>query len=103
MLSTITKTDQGMALAGKLVFNSVTGLLEQGNQYLAQNLSNNKQGGFFSIDCLEVERMDSAGIALLLEWQRQCSNAKNNCRFVGLSEQAESLINAYRLQSLITA
>jgi ABC-type transporter Mla MlaB component len=48
-----------------------------------------------------MERIDSAGIALLLEWQRLSTNDNLNCRYEGLPKQAKKLIEAYRLQSLI--
>lgn len=97
------QTEQGMSLSGDLVFSSVADLLEQGNTKLKQYLSQNPSSSSFVIDCKEMERIDSAGIALLLEWQRQCKNAEKNCRFEGLSNQAQALIEAYRLQSLIAA
>ena len=102
MSSGLTKTDQGMAISGKLVFSSVADLLNQGNQYLEQKRNSNKNA-VFEIDCQAMQRIDSAGIALLIEWHRQCVEAKMTCRFVKLSDQAQSLIQAYRLQSLIAA
>ena len=99
----ITKSEQGMAVSGSLVYSSVADLLEQGNEYLEQQLKQQTGDSSFVINCKAMERIDSAGIALLLEWQRQCKNDNKTCRFDGLSKQAQALIEAYRLQSLIAA
>ncbi len=96
--SKVEKREKGMTVSGSLVFANISSLLEKGCELIRQH-----QGGSFVIDCSAVKRIDSAGIALLLEWQRQSRNKKAVCRFVGLSSQAQSLIQAYRLQSLISA
>jgi len=96
--SEIVKSEQGMTVLGSLVFANITTLLEKGSGVIEQY-----QGDSFVIDCTEMKRIDSAGIALLIEWQRQSKNCKIVCRFEGLSNQAQSLIKAYRLQSLIAA
>ena len=100
--STILKTDTGMKVSGKLIFTNITDFLNQGNQCIEQN-SGSDQVHSFEINCQEIQRLDSAGIALLLEWQRKCSEAKKRCSFSELSTQAQSLIKAYRLESVITA
>ena len=82
-------------------------MLEDGNtyvkQYIKQHSNKNSNEPPFLIDCKEMERIDSAGIALLLEWQRQFKNTDLTCLFKDLSKQAQSLITTYRLQSLIAA
>jgi len=100
MTYSITKTDQGMALTGNLVYANVTELLNQGHQYIEQSLDSNLNE--FIIDCKEIQRIDSAGISLLLEWQRKSNKVKKACHFIGVSDQAESLLKAYQLQSLFT-
>ncbi|MGK0271797.1 MAG: phospholipid transport system transporter-binding protein [Cocleimonas sp.] len=98
--SKVEKREKGMTVSGSLVFANITSLLEKGCELIRQH-----QGGSFVIDCSAVKRIDSAGIALLLEWQRQSQSRNKNavCRFVELSSQAQSLIQAYRLQSIISA
>jgi len=91
-----------MAITGDLVFANVTELVEAGKQHIQESLQSDI-GDAVEINCSELQRIDSAGIASLLEWQRQCGDADKACRFVGLTEQAESLIQAYRLQTLISA
>lgn len=94
----VEQREKGMTVSGSLVFATVTILLEKGCTLIRQH-----KGGSFVIDCSAITRIDSAGIALLIEWQRQSKNNNAVCRFVGLSNQAQSLIRAYRLQSLISA
>ena len=96
--SKIAKSEQGMEISGLLVFSNVSDLLEQGNKVLQQHQSES-----FVINCKEMLRIDSAGIALLIEWQRQCKNINKVCQFINLSKQAQALIEAYRLQFLIAA
>ena len=99
--ATVIKSDQGMALSGALVFASVSDLIEQGNQHLKQHHNQPENDSVFVIDCESMNRIDSAGIALLIEWQRQGKNNNLTCRFEGLSKQAQALIEAYSLESLI--
>ena len=101
--SKILKSDTGISVSGDLVFSNVADLLKEGNSLLKQHLANGKDDLPFTIDCKEMTRIDSAGIALLLEWQRQFKNKNQNCLFQGLSSQAQALIEAYRLQALISA
>ena len=95
--SKITKSEQGMEISGALVFASVSDLLEQGNQQLKQH----QDESTFVINCKAMDRIDSAGIALLIEWQRQCKDKNKTCRFEALPKQAKALIEAYKLQSFI--
>lgn len=95
----VIKSELGIALSGALVFANVADFLEQGNRLLKQH----SDASVCVIDCKAMQRIDSAGIALLLEWQRQCKNSHKDCRFEGLSEQAQALIQAYRLSTLISA
>jgi len=98
MTSAINKTEQGLAISGKLVYSTVADLSELGNQVIAESNQNT-----VDIDCQSMERIDSAGIALLLQWQRESKVANKACRFVNLSDQAKSLIQAYQLQTVIAA
>lgn len=101
--SQVIVSEQGMTLSGALVFSSVADLVEQGNQIFKKYRKEDQTESIFVIDCKAMERIDSAGIALLIEWQRQCKNHNASCRFEGLSNQAKALIEAYRLQSIISA
>lgn len=107
MTSTITKIDQGILVTGNLTFDNIKGLLDldtlMSNQVDSLNQANGSNKNDFVIDCHNVERIDSAGIALLLKWKKEILNKKGACRFEGLSKQVKSLVQAYRLESLIQA
>lgn len=98
MVSTVSKTDQGVAITGELVFANAAKLAEQGNQIIID--ANQKDE--IEFDCSEMKRIDSAGIALLLQWHREIKRKNKTCRYVGLRDQTKSLIQAYRLESVIT-
>jgi len=98
MTTSITQTNQGMAVTGNLVYANVTELLNKANQYIETNRNSDKDK--FIIDCKNMKRIDSAGIALLIDWQRESSKANKTCHFVEMSDQVKSLIQAYRLQPL---
>lgn len=97
--SSIIKTDQGMSVSGALTFSSVKEVLSQGNEYI--NEGSFEKESTFIIDCSSIKHIDSAGIALLVEWQRQCINKDINSRYVGLLDQPKSLIKTYQLESSI--
>jgi len=68
----------GVRLAGALVFATVPGLYRRRPELA---------GGV--VDLSGVERSDSAGLALLLEWQRR---ARGGLRFSGIPQQLAALI-----------
>jgi len=94
--SQVRKTEHGISLSGDFVFSNIVELKEQCDRYLEQNNSS-----MLLFDCSEIQRLDSAGIALLVSWKRQSKNAKKDCRFEALPNQAQALIEAYHLQSLL--
>ena len=97
--TSIIKTKQGMSVSGALTFSNVKEVLSQGGEFIEQFASQKEK--FFEIDCSAVPRIDSAGIALLIEWHRQCVNADTSSRLVGLLDQPKSLIKTYQLESLV--
>jgi len=94
----VLKTENGINISGKLVFENVAELVTQANDCLS-----NSEEQKIIIDCKQVERIDSAGIALLLNWQKQLQKQGKKCSFVNLSEQAQSLLKTYRLDALIAS
>jgi phospholipid transport system transporter-binding protein len=87
---------QVLVLNGSVVYASVAVLLEAGNVLLESS-----EDKSVVIDCEEVSRIDSAGIAMLVEWRRWCKNHKKKFKIEGLPEQAQSLIETYRLQQVL--
>ena len=89
-------TQQGFQLSGSIVYASVSRLLKEGSSFLESY-----QETSVSISCNEVSRVDSAGIALLIEWKRWCNNHDKKCQIIGLPMQAQSLVETYRLQKVL--
>lgn len=96
MQSDIKIIEQGFHVSGDLVFTTVSDLLEIGKKTIIESDSNTIQ-----INLDSVKRVDSAGIALLIAWRRDCLSAKKTCQYQGISAQATSLIETYKLQDII--
>ena len=86
-----TKTESGYQLQGNLVYDSVTELIQQGSEAIKSNAK------IIQIDCKKLSRIDSAGIALLISWQRHSEQNKQKLQLNNLPEQALSLIKANKL------
>lgn len=53
------------------------------------------------MDLSQIARMDSAGLALLLQWKRMAHSAGRTIRFNGLPQQARNLATVFAIGSLI--
>jgi phospholipid transport system transporter-binding protein len=87
----IEQTDGYYLLSGKLVFDTVGDLAQhilRGNDRII-------------IDCSNVSHMDSAGIALLVEWKRQAYRLGQDLLLKDLPQQAKAIIKATRLDTLL--
>lgn len=96
IISSITPTEQGLQINGQLTFDTVADLLEKGKVELGQSKLDS-----VVVNLENIKRIDSAGISLLLEWKRQCSQNKKVLTFEGIQKQAKSLIKTYKLQGLL--
>ncbi len=83
-------------LRGSLVYSTVSGLLAKSCSLLKKAMPDS-----ITINLSGVEQIDSAGVALLVEWQRYCRQRHKKCRFTGLNEQAISLIETYKLTDIL--
>ena len=87
----ITADGQGQyALSGELSFRTVPDLLRQGER-LFEGCST------FVLDLEGVERSDSAGVALLLEWLRRCRRRQQDLFFRNLPQ---ALVEIARVSNL---
>ena len=96
-LSDLTVTDTGLQLAGPLQFDTVSALLEIAEKELDQVKLDT-----VVIDMEKVNRIDSAGVSLLLEWKRQLQAKNKSFVIKGMQDQVLSLLKTYRLQSLFS-
>lgn len=95
----IAPNDIGFKITGALVYSSASSLLEKSmllmkNQFKTEDTSIN-------FDCSEVTRIDSAGIALLIEWKRTCDQNNKQFSITNLPDQAKSLVETYRLKDVL--
>ena len=82
-------------VSGEMTFASVTALLDRSREAFAQ------AGEMIEVDLANVERVDSAGLALLIEWMRTASAEGKTIRFFGLPEQMQAIAAASDLDSIL--
>jgi len=92
----VSLTGQELKLHGSLVYSTVSGLLAMSHELLQKAIPDS-----ITINLSEVDKIDSAGVALLVEWQRYCQQQQKTCHFFGLNEQAVSLIETYKLNDIL--
>jgi anti-anti-sigma factor len=82
------------SLTGCLVFDSIAQIFKQYDILLKYS----KTLHCIIIDCSQLEHIDSAGIALLLDWKQQLTCQQKQLRLQALSKQALALMQALNLQ-----
>ena len=95
--SIISRSDSGLQVEGQMTFNTVFELQQAGVAQL-EKLTQSA----FVINLEKVQRIDSAGLSLLLEWKRYCQRKNQTFEIKGLQKQAASLISTYKLQQLFS-
>jgi phospholipid transport system transporter-binding protein len=81
-------------LQGALTFDTVTGLLDRGNQLFAACPA-------LEIDLMGVDRVDSAGLALLTEWTRSSQSLQQDIRFINMPSQMRDLLRVSGLDNVL--
>jgi len=82
----------GYQLQGNLMYDSIGEFIGKGSSLFRVNTET------VQIDCQQLSRIDSAGIALLISWQRHCEHNNNKLQLINLPQQALSLIKANKLE-----
>lgn len=83
----VTPRDSGvLAVSGALTFDTVPDVYPGSVEWIAQ------AGSAITVDLVEVQKADSAGLALLLEWLHRARAAGRELRFVNVPEQVRSLV-----------
>jgi phospholipid transport system transporter-binding protein len=82
------------AVEGELSFDTANTILRSSENRLAQHSD-------LEIDLSGVERTDSAGLALLLEWKAQAEARKASIKFVGLPENLLAIARTTEVVDLI--
>ena len=81
-------------VAGALTFETVPGLYQNSSSWFSG-------AGDLTIDLAQVERTDSAGLALLIEWLRCAQAANRKLHFANIPLQVQTLIRINGLQDAL--
>lgn len=87
------KNKSGYQLQGSLVYDSVNDLIHKGPEAIQTS------SDLLIIDCEKLSRIDSAGVALFISWQRGCQKNNKKLQLTNLPQQAISLIKANKLDN----
>ena len=96
--TTVSMLKDDVSLKGNLLFSTVSSILTEGCTMIA-----NHKAGTITIDMSEVEKIDSAGIALLLAWKRLCDENNKKYQLKDVSQQAISLISTNKLEKILNS
>lgn len=91
----ILRVDGGFKVSGELTFATVTEVLSESRRLFA------RAGDSIELELGEVTRVDSAGLALLIEWMREARALDKTIRFFDLPEQMMAIAAASDLDAIL--
>jgi phospholipid transport system transporter-binding protein len=96
-LSAVTASDEPgvLQVSGELTFSTVTALLEQSQPLL------NAAQGWLVMELADVSRVDSAGLALLVQWMRMAREHSVDILFRHVPEQLLAIARASDLENIL--
>lgn len=86
--------DGRLALLGELTFETVPGLSKELDSMF-------KQGPWLRVDLAELERVDSAGLALLIEWTRLTRTSGHALEFINIPQQLLTLARLSGVEQML--
>ncbi len=93
--SGIHRADGSFKVSGELTFSTVSQVLSQSRELFTH------AGESIEVDLGAVERVDSAGLALLIEWMRSASSLDKAICFFDLPDQMMAIARASELESVL--
>jgi phospholipid transport system transporter-binding protein len=87
--------DSRLRVSGDLSFKNVPALVSKSQDYFKNNNSLN-------VDLAGVSRADSAGVALLVEWQRQAYKQKKSICFLNTPSQMLAIARLSGVDELLS-
>lgn len=93
--SEIHRINGSFKISGELTFATTNQVLAQSRELFAQ------ADGPIEVDLGSVERVDSAGLALLIEWMRTARTQGKEIRFFDLPDQMMAIAAASDLDSIL--
>jgi len=92
-----TQAGETLALTGALSFETIPTVLEQSAEYAARTDLPDR----LTIDFAGITGVDSAAVALLLEWRRQATQRSKRLDFINLPPNLLALAELYGVADLI--
>lgn len=92
--ATVERDGDILRVRGELDFDSVAELWTAANPLFATE-------SFAYIDLRDVERSNSAGVALLVEWLRQAQTLQRDLRFIHVPAQMRAIIQVVDLETVL--
>ncbi|HEX5767418.1 MAG TPA: STAS domain-containing protein [Burkholderiales bacterium] len=89
----IRREGRRITLSGPVTLANAAQLLEQGRQHFAE--------GARTVDLGEVTELDSALLALVLQWLREARAAKRELALANLPQSLDTLARLYGVQDLL--
>ena len=93
----MTPAGEVLALTGALSFETIPTVLEQSAEYAARTDLPDR----LTIDFAGITGVDSAAVALLLEWRRQAAQRNKRLDFINLPANLLALAELYGVADLI--
>jgi phospholipid transport system transporter-binding protein len=94
MASLRKRVDHGWELSGDLVIHTVPSVLNESRSIFTQ-------GSETVVDLLHVERIDSAGLALLIEWMRVARQRQLSLRFQNIPGRMWAIAEVCGLEQIL--
>jgi len=88
------RDDGSFALTGSLSFKNVTALRSQGIDLFSE-------ADTLVVDLSDVQRSDSAGVALLVEWMRFARSQDKTISYLNIPQQMLAIVRASSLDSIL--
>jgi phospholipid transport system transporter-binding protein len=88
-------SDGRIRVSGELSFKTVPALVLESQDYF-------KNGNGLDVDLAGVSRADSAGVALLIEWQRQAQKQKKSISFYNIPSQMLAIARLSGVDELLS-
>ena len=95
MITPVTGSEGHYQLAGELSFATVPQIYAQGGTLF------DGPAATLVLDLSDVERTDSAGLALLVEWLRQARHQRKDLRFRNIPAQLLAIAKASGLENIL--
>jgi len=87
--------ENSLRVSGELSFKTVPA-------FVASNKNIFGNGHSLDVDLSNVNRADSAGVALLIEWQRQAKERKQSICFINIPSQMLSIVRLSGADDLLS-